>query len=1256
MGVVYEAEDRERGQLVALKTLKQRDLDTLYRLKREFRALAHLSHPNLVDLYDMVVAEDTGFLTMELVEGTDIIHYCRHAAAEGDAAGATSPSRADTARVPPTGRVARGSDSPGLAAVPRPVPPPARGEFDEGRLRAVLPQLARALIALHQAGMVHRDIKPSNVLVTHSGRVVVLDFGLVAELDDNASDRLGGRIVGTVEYIAPEQVSDGRVSAAADWYGFGCLLYQALTGRPPHHGSLMQVLLDKQSHPPPPPRALVPSVPPDLDALCVDLLAIEPSARPCGDDVLRRLGADDDDGGASAASALGSVSAATHAAAFAGRELELARLGECARHVDEGGAAVVALSGPSGIGKTALVKRFLESLRRDSGPELVVLEGRCYERETVPFKAIDAVVDQLARYWNELPPDEAAELLPGNAPLLPRLFPELGRVAAIAAAPRGEAPPDPHELRQGAFTALRHVLKRLAIKRELILFLDDLQWSDLDSLRLLADLMRPPDPPALLLIFCNRVDERGAAAEERDADTGEPGSGEGSIEAPIRHAALDSLLEVLAPWLTRLELGPLPPADAAWLAQQYLRGASPRLAERVAEEAGGVPLFIAELAIHMQTTASEDSHPVSFVQLLRRRIAQLPDHARELVELVAVSGEPISQRVAATALGSAPESLGRAIRHLRTVNLVQAPGGRATDRLECYHSRIRECVRAQLPRARVQACHRALALALEQWSEGSSAQLTRHWKGAGQEERAGEHARAAADEAARQFDFHRAARFYAMALASAAGAAPGERRALRVAMAEALASAGRPAEAAAAFREAAEEADPVTALELRHQSAAALLRGGYLGDGLAAIAGVLRSIGLRSSGRPGSRRAARWQRRWLGLRWVGPRRRGEGDVSRRALTEMDVCGSMAVALSLVDTERGAEHQARFLALALRHAEPRRLSMALALEAGYLAGEGRYRRAEAMAARAERVIAGAGDDRAVPYALWARGALAMFRDSAWREALCYFRQVAAVLRQQHRSSSWEMSTSEQYIALCRLMLGELAALADKLPGAVRAADLRGDRYAALSARLRFQTALHLLSGEVAEAERGLDGALAAWNGTQRGSRVGHHGAVVSRAELCLYTGRLDGFAAHWRLDPARLARSRIARYPIALRELAQAAGRVALARGAAGEAAAYAALLRGEGAPASRALARLIDAGLAARSGDHAAAEAALAAALAELDRLDMAAHAAAAQRALGQVRGGAAGRALIAGADTFFRAQGAADPARFAAMMVPGFE
>ena len=1224
MGVVYEAEDCQRGQLVALKTLKHRDLDTLYRLKREFRALAHLSHPNLVDLYDMVVEADTGFLTMELVEGSDIIRYCR----PNDPVGAPkSPSRADTdAVLPPFSRTVRAT--------------PASASFDEMRLRSVLPQLARALCTLHQAGMVHRDIKPPNVLVTHSGRVVVLDFGLVAELDDRSGDSMTGRIVGTVEYIAPEQVSDGRVSPAADWYGFGCLLYEALTGRVPHHGLVMQVLLDKQSHPPPPPRALVSGIPPDLDALCVDLLAIDPWRRPTGTEVLRRLGADD-----AGPERLGSVSGATHHAAFAGRELELARLGECARQVSDGGAAVVAVSGPSGIGKTALVRRFLEALRRGSGDQLVVLEGRCYERETVPYKAIDAVIDQLTRYWGQLGSEEAAELLPGNAPLLPRLFPVLGRVPAISAAPRGPAPSDPHELRYDAFSALRHVFKRLAVKRELVLFLDDLQWGDLDSIRLLADIMRPPDPPALLLIFCSRDQQDHGSWDDI------------SVEAPIRHAALDSLLSALSPRLTRIELGPLAQPDAIELARQFLRGATPRLVERVAEEAGGLPLFIAELAIHMQTVASQDSRPIGLDDLLRRRVEQLPDNARELLELVSVAGEPISQRVAASALSCSPEALGRAIRYLRTVHLVQAPGGRATDRVECYHSRIRECVRARLGKHRQAAYHQALAVALEQWSEGSSEQLSRHWGGAGEPLKAGEYAQRAAEEAERKIDFNRAARFYRMALAP--HVVGDERRALLSSLAASLDHAGRPAEAARAYREAADLAEPLAALDLRHQSAAALLRGGYIGQGLEEIEAVLRELGVQPSASP---RMSWWQRLMLQHRYHRCRT-GEEDLTRRVLTEMDVCRSMAIALSTLDTRRGAEYQARYLSLALRHREPRRLAQALALEAGYLAGAGSYRGAERMAARSERLVEDTGDQGAVPYILWARGALAMFRDSDWRGALESFRRGIAITREQHRVAAWETSTGQQYAFSCRLWLGELPALVERVPGFIRAAELRGDNYTALGTRLRLAPLIHLWRGDGAAALRELDSAVAAWAGAQRRQAVRNPAAIATRADILLHCGEPDRLVRHVPIDVRGLAGSQFARYPFVLCEAAHALARVALARAAGARGAERAAaiaevaratsLLRRDAAPVWSALADLLDAGRARIDGRDDEARRSLEAAIAELDALHMVVHAAAARRGLGRLVGGSEGAALTARADEHLRLQGIAQPDTWAAVLAP---
>ena len=145
---------------------------------------------------------------------------------------------------------------------------------------------ALGLAALHRAHKVHRDIKPSNILVTPEGRVVILDFGLVADLENRLPE---AHLVGTYSYMAPEQASLKPVGAPADWYSVGVLLYQALTARMPVPGTAREVLVMKQAFEPAPPSTLV-DVPPDLDNLAIDLLRIDPAARPSEREILRRLG------------------------------------------------------------------------------------------------------------------------------------------------------------------------------------------------------------------------------------------------------------------------------------------------------------------------------------------------------------------------------------------------------------------------------------------------------------------------------------------------------------------------------------------------------------------------------------------------------------------------------------------------------------------------------------------------------------------------------------------------------------------------------------------------------------------------------------------------------------------------------------------------------------------------------------------------------------------------------------------------------
>jgi serine/threonine protein kinase len=220
VGIVYDAFDRERGTRVAVKTLRTVSAELLLSLKNEFRSVQDLQHPNLVSLGELFEARGTWFFTMEFVEGTDLVRHAR----PGDPRVPSSPP-------PPLARmrVVPSSAAEGDAA-------PRTYVLDEARLRDALAQLVRGLCALHAAGKLHRDIKPSNVLVTHEGRVVILDFGLARDLLHTGEARDDG-MVGTAAYMAPEQALGEAVGPAADWYSVGAVLYEALTGRPPVRGA-----------------------------------------------------------------------------------------------------------------------------------------------------------------------------------------------------------------------------------------------------------------------------------------------------------------------------------------------------------------------------------------------------------------------------------------------------------------------------------------------------------------------------------------------------------------------------------------------------------------------------------------------------------------------------------------------------------------------------------------------------------------------------------------------------------------------------------------------------------------------------------------------------------------------------------------------------------------------------------------------------------------------------------------------------------
>jgi len=1207
MGEVYEAVDREHDARVALKLLTTLTPDALLLFKNEFRALRDIEHPNVVHFGELLEDGGRWFFTMEFVDGVDFLAYVRPG---GDGADAEQPT------------VRTGSAGAALAAPESAVQRCAvalRG-FDEGRLREALRQTAAGLAALHAAGKVHRDIKPSNVRVTGDGRVVLLDFGLVTDLRHENDVYTRHSVVGTPAFMAPEQVGHLEAGPESDWYSVGVMLFLALTGRLPFGGGASDVLVNKQLFEPPPPHAIAPDVPPDLDDLCVALLHTDPQARATHREIVRVL---------SAAEASPAVASPVP---FVGRAAELARLEGWFEQARAGRPATVRVHGESGVGKSALLHAFA---RRIAERGAIVLAARCYESELVPFKAVDGVVDALSQHLVSLPAAEAAELTPPNASLLTQTFPVLRRVRSIAAAgaPLGDAP-DPQEARGRAFAALRELFCRLARTRPLAVAIDDMQWSDADSLALLRELVRPPDAPALLLVLTIRDD----AARGSDAAL--------SAMPGVAHS---------------LDLERLPLDDARSLATQLLRRfAVPdaaATADALAHEAGGHPLFLEALARHTQSVGAPYAR-LALDDALWQRVRELDADGRRVLQLVAVAAAPVTAKLAAHAATMDFADFSRRASGLRVAHLLRWSDA---DRVEPYHDRVRAVVLAHLDPADARAHHRCLALALEALGGGDPEALAVHWRGGGDDARALAYALKAAELADRALAFDRAAQMYRLALEL--GLPQAEATRVRVLLGDALQNAGRGADAAHTYLTAAEGAAKASEhLDLRRRAAEQLLIAGHVDEGLAVLGAVLDAVGMPLQRTPVRALASLLLRRaQLRLRGLRFEERAPGEIAEDDLARIDVSWSAAIGLSMIDNVRSADFQTRNLLHALGAGEPSRIARALCVEGAHSSIA-----ATRTAARTTRLFDAAEDLARRTDDPYAQGlqritsGTAAYLGGRWRRARELSEGGEAILRARCTGVVGEINSARLFAMSCMWFLGDLRELVRRVPISIAEAEERGDLYSQVNFRTGTNQAW-LVMGALDEARRQVDEAMASWS--HRGVHMQHFFELFARAQIDLYAG--DGAAAYARAREGwgMLGRALILRIEyvrVIVRELLGRAA-IAAAREVGGrqaarlldaadrDARAMARVASPWAAPASR----LVAAGVAASRGRSDEAIALLREAAAGLDGVDMAMHAAVARWRLGALLGGDEGAALVRGARAWLEDQGVQEAERFAAMLAP---
>ncbi len=1215
MGVVYEAFDAERRSSVALKTLRRVDGASLARFKREFRALQGLAHPNLVVLDELFHEDGQWFFTMELLDGVDFVSHVR----------STPPAVAYASTL------RDGPAQPGSRAAAEGAAVEACGPLDIERLRVALRQLLEGLVALHAANKVHRDIKPSNVLVTREGRVVLLDFGLVTEA--SVEDRsTGSAIVGTPIYMAPEQAASREIGPAADLYAVGVMLYELLAGRPPFEGPPLQILLDKQKHEAPLASTLNPEVPPDLDALCGKLLRFDPTKRPSAEDVLRSI---------SAPEAAGRYAArgSTEPPMFVGRAAELAQLRAAFDAVPQNGLVTVLVCGASGIGKSHTVRQFSGQLLLED-PGLMLLEGRCYEREAVPYKTLDGIVDALSRQLSRMSAAEVAAVLPTRATLLTPVFPAMLRVPQLAKQNMAPGPAiEPQEQRQRAFLALRDLFTRLALRRRTIVVIDDLQWADDDGLRALAEILRAPDAPPLLLIGTLRIG--------RDAKAGD-------FER-IR-AATSGDVRVIE--LATLDHGEARELAVALLQRSDTPGADP---DSIATEAGGHPLFVEELT-RQAALGGETRGDVNLDDAIWSRVTRLEPPTREMVELVAIAGKPVPQEVIAAAAHFEPAEFTRHAAILRVSNLVRTGGTRWADAIEPYHDRVREAVLAQLEPARRRALHEALAIAFEASSSRLDPEtLATHWHEAGNDGRAAAHAIAAGEQVTRTFAFERAAQWFEWALEWLPSDAP-NRRALQTKVGEALASAGRGALAAKYFGAAATGAPPMQALDLRRRAAEELLSAGRFDEGDEALRSVLNAVGIDLPRTPLAALFGLLLYRFLllvrGLRF---RERSEDDVPAHALTRLEACHGVGRILALVDTIRGGYFQTRALLAALALGEPNRVAHALSAEAVYLGTSGNAARSAMLLERARAIGERTGNARVQAFTEASVG-FSQFVLGRFCSALEHCDHAAGMLR-TCPGAWWELRVAQLAAIWTVAWLGELTELARRVEQGIREAQVRGDIYAGTTLRTGVPNLIWLRAGDVASSRAACRDAMGQW--TQRGYHSQHYWSLLALTRADLYEGR--GGAAHERVaqEWSQIVRALIPQVRIMGAEALHLRGSAAIAAAAERQGAARADLVRSAERDArslrrsrwelGSALASALDAGAAALRGDVDRAARELDAGGRGFAALDMRLHAAAADRHAGTLRGGDEGRALVERADAWMAAQGIVSPATMASMIIPGF-